>query len=87
MGAAFRVIGVVWEAFKYGSLGWMVSDYFNESKKAEQVAATTGQPKPEPWSIAGSILGANWKNYLLVTVVIAGIIWIVTSLINKGKKK
>lgn len=85
MGAIVNILKSMLTFFSTAGIGWMVSDYSNESERTKQLAAANGQQAPEPFSLIGSILGANWKKYLIGIAVGGAIIYIINLLINRSK--
>lgn len=86
MGAVTKILMYLGRALSYGTTGWALSDIFNEYQQQKQLKEfDPNAPEPEPWSLAGSILGKNWKSYLIGTIILAGVFWI-GSLIFKNKK-
>jgi len=56
--------------FMYGgtaAIGWGVSDYFNETKKAEQMQGIT-KPTPQGW------FAQNWKYMLYILLIVWAIV-------------
>ena len=83
---AIRFLPFLGRALSYGTSGWALSDIFNEWQKTKQQPVDPNKPTPEPWSLAGSVLGQNWKKYLIGTLILAGAFWIGSLLINRKKK-
>jgi len=86
MGILLKALMYAGRALSYGTTGWALSDIFNEYQNGKQrKELDPSQPDPEPWSIAGSVLGQNWKKYLIGTVILAGVFWL-GSIFLKNRK-
>jgi len=85
MGAIISFLRSVLTFASTAGVGWMASDYMNESARTEQLQAQTGQPQQEGFSLFGSILGKNWKKYLIWILIGGAILFIINLLLNRRK--
>lgn len=85
MGAIINFLRAVLQFAGTAGIGWMASDYMNESARTEQLAAQNGQAPPEGLSLFGSILGRNWKKYLVWILVGGAILYIINLFLNRKR--
>lgn len=85
MGAVIQFLKSLLQFASTAGIGWMASDYMNESARTEQLAAQNGVQPPEGFSLFGSILGRNWKKYLIWILIGGAIVFIINLLINRKR--
>jgi len=85
MGAIITFLRSVIQFASTAGIGWMASDYMNESARSEQLAAANGQQAPEGFSLFGSILGKNWKKYLIWILIGGAVLFIINLFLNRKK--
>lgn len=76
-GAVLRALSAIVSYGGTAAAGWAFSDYFNESKKAEQAGGDA--PTPKSW------FARNW-GYFVVIIAIVGVLGLILQWVGKKLK-